>query len=118
RFDLLQERDVALEEFELARSLADHSLYHFGQELFRQHHVFGELHEGHLGLDHPELREMSPRLALLRPKRGSEAIDFPERSGSCLHVELPGLREERRLTVKVGFEQRAGALARVRREDW
>ena len=63
------------------------------------HHGLGHLHvalqvaEGHLRLDHPELRRVPGGEAVLRPKGGAEGVDVPEGHGEGLAVELAGAGE-------------------------
>src|SRR5204863_1085298 len=76
-----------------------------------------EFEERDLGLDHPELHQVPPRLRLLGAEGRAEAVDAPERRRGRLEVELPRLREERFLAEVVGLEEGGGALARGGGED-
>src|SRR5207237_10610976 len=77
-----------------------------------------EVEIGDLGLDHPELREVAPRLALLRPEGGTEDVRLADGHRRRLAVELATLGEEGLPQIEIGdFEQRRGALAGRGRED-
>jgi hypothetical protein len=115
--DALELAHVALEDRELIAALLEHAGDDEGHEPLGELHVAGEVHEGDLWLDHPELGEVAARLALLGAEGGAEAVRLAEGRGRSLHVELAGLREVSRIAVVVGLEERARALAGVGRED-
>jgi hypothetical protein len=82
-----------------------------GDEILGELHEAVEIHECDFGLDHPEFREVTAGLRLLRAKRRAEAVDLAEREGGCLDVELAGLGEVGRVAEVVELEEGAGALA-------
>ncbi len=86
-------------------------------EVFRQLHQPVQVHVGHLGLDHPELRQVPPRLRLLRAKRRPEAVHLAQRQRRRLNVKLAALRQVRGIAEVVHRKQRRRALARRRRQN-
>ncbi len=103
--------------FEIFFALLERARDDVREKIFRELHVAFEIHERDLGLDHPELGEVTARLGFLRAERRSEAIRFAHGGRGGLHVELPGLREVCGLAVVVRLEEVRRSLARVRRED-
>jgi len=86
--------------------------------------VFGELEEvfevgvGHLGLDHPELGEVTAGLRLLCAEGRAEGVDLAEGERGGFDVELAGLGEVGLVVAEVvHFEEFGGAFAGVGRED-
>ena len=71
----------------------DHGLGHV--------HVAGQVAEGHLRLDHPELGGVAGGVGLLRPEGGAEGIHVPKGHGKVLRVELAGHRQVGRLAEEV-----------------
>ena len=57
--------------------------------------VVGQVGEGDLGLDHPELGEVAAGVGVLRAERGPEGVDLRQRQAVGLDVELAGDGEER-----------------------
>ena len=55
--------------------------------------VVGEVGEGDLGLDHPELGEVPARVRVLGAERRAEGVDLREREAVALDVELARHRE-------------------------
>ena len=86
-------------------------------EIFRQHHQVVESSVGDLGLHHPELREVPPRLRLLRAKRRPEAVHLAQRHRGRFDVELARLRQVCLLLEVVHRKQRRRAFARRRRQN-
>ena len=76
-----------------ADDVLDHPLGHL--------HVALQVAEGHLGLDHPELRRVPGREAVLRPEGGPEGVDVPKRQRERLAVELAGATEVHGLLEEV-----------------
>ena len=109
--------DVALDDLELLGAALEDAPHHGDQQaLLERDHVL-ERREGPLRLHHPELDQVPARLALLGAEGRAEAVDAPERQRRGLLVELAALRQVGLLVEVLGLEQRARALARVRRED-
>ena len=110
-------RDVALEPLEVLLAAVEHPGHEVRDELLGEVEQPVEAHPGDLRLHHPELHEVPAGLRLLRTEGRAEAVDLAVRGGGGLEVELPGLREVRRVAEVVGLEQRGGSLARRRRQD-
>src|SRR5262249_37391866 len=78
------------------------------EEPLAEVHVVGQLVEGHFGLDHPELGEMTRGIAVLGAKGGAEGVDFAERAGEDFAFELAadgeigGLAEEIECVIDLG----------------
>ncbi len=115
------------EELQLLTALIQHGFHQIAHVFLRQSHVGGQVKKGHLRLDHPKLRRMTRRVAVLRAEGGSEGVDFPQRAGESLPLELAADREvggpaEKivlRPGVAAGLERRhpehlPGALAIIR----
>ena len=60
-----------------------------------------EIREGHLGLDHPKLREVAACVRVLRAEGGAEGVDVSQCARHGLSGELAGHRKEGRLTEEV-----------------
>src|SRR5262249_61548198 len=73
--------------------------------------------ERHLGLHHPELRQMAPRLRLLGAKGGPEDVHLAERQRARFRVELSALRQVGSVAEVLDGEQRRRPLAGGRRQD-
>ena len=86
-------------------------------KFFGEHHQPVQVHVGHLGLDHPELRQVPPRLRLLRPEGRPEAVHLAQRQRRGLDVELAALRQVRGIAKIVHREQSRCAFARRRRQN-
>ena len=95
--------DVGLplgEELQLGRE----ALQNLGQDeaeaILGEVHVVGQVVEGHLGFDHPELGEVPGRVAVLRSERRAEGVHLAEGHGAELGLQLAadgqvgGLAEE------------------------
>ena len=87
------------------------------EEVLRQLQQSVEVAVSNLGLDHPELGQMPPRLRLLRAESGPKAVHLAQRQRGRLNVKLAGLGEKRRVAEVVHRKQRRGALARRRRQN-
>ena len=59
----------------------------FDELLFEGGEAF-EVVEGHLGLDHPELGQVAGRVAVFGAEGGAEGVDFAQRGGAELALEL------------------------------
>ena len=77
----------------------------------------GEVDEGDLGLDHPELGEVTPGLGFFGAKRRAEAVDLAQRKGHRLGVELAGLGQVGLAVEVVHLEELACAFAGGGGED-
>src|SRR4030095_1966411 len=117
RRDALELRRIALEDLQLLATFFQGVLHDASEECLGEVHEIVERRERDLRLDHPELREVSASLALLRTERRPERVHLPERHRGRLGVELARLREERLLAEVVDVEKRRRSLARGRRED-
>ena len=114
RFEL---RNIAPDHLQLRRAILHHALHNVRDVVFGQFHQPVEVHEGNLRLDHPELRQMPPRLRLLRAKRGPEAVHLAQRQRRRLHIKLAALRQVRGIAEVVHGKQRGCAFARGRRQN-
>ena len=91
----------AVEELDLLRAalqhpaddVLDHGLGHI--------HVTGQVAEGHLRLDHPELGGVALGVGVLGPEGGAEGIHIAEGHGEVLGVQLAGHRQAGFLTEEV-----------------
>ena len=118
RLDALERRRVAFEHLELARATLEHTGDDRDDERLGQIHHVVDGRVGHLRLDHPELGEVASRLGLLGAERRAEAVHAAERHRVGFVVQLPALREIRRLVLEVlRREQRRRALAGRGREN-
>ena len=87
--------DALLEERHVVAALVEHGLEDVLQQGFGEVGVVGELREGDLGLDHPELGQVPARVGVLGAKRGPERVDLRQREAIGLDVELPRHGEKR-----------------------
>ena len=101
RHHLLERDSVALELRQLRLALLERPCHDVTHERFLQAHVVVRIVEGHLGLDHPELRQVASRLRLFRPKGRAEAVDLAQRRRRRLDIELAGLGQVRLAQVEV-----------------
>ena len=91
----------AVEEVDLLRAalqhpaddVLDHGLGHI--------HVTGQVAEGHLRLDHPELGGVALGVGVLGPEGGAEGIHIAEGHGEVLGVQLAGHGQAGFLTEEV-----------------
>src|SRR5947199_289524 len=74
-------------------SRLQHPRDHRADEVLGQDDRVLEVREGHLGLHHPELGQVAPRLGALGAEGRPEAIDLAVGGGGGLVVELAALRE-------------------------
>ena len=112
-----ERRRVALEEGELRLALLHHAPDDFDQEVLGERHVVVEVGEGDLGLDHPELREVTAGLRLLGTEGRAETVDLAEGHRAGLHVELAALGEVGLVVEIADLEERRRALAGGGGED-
>jgi len=115
--DALELREVALEGLQLGTPPAQDLLDDVDDHVLGELADVVEVGEGHLGLEHPELGQVTARLRLLGTEGRTEAVDLAEREGRGLGVELARLGQEGLLVAEVvELEEGAGALARARGE--
>ena len=79
RLHLFEPGRVALERLQLPLSFVERAADNVGDEPFGQLHDIFKRGKRHLGLHHPELRQVAARLRLLRAKRRPEGIHAAER---------------------------------------
>ena len=96
--------DALVEELEIGAAVLEDVLDDVLQELLGERHVVGEIAEGHLRLDHPELGEVARRVGVLGAERGAERVDVAEREREDLAFQLPAHREVGRLAEEVARE--------------
>ena len=87
--------DPLVEEGEILVPLLQQRLEGVLQEPLRQRRIVGEVGEGDLRLDHPELGEVAAGVGVLGAERRPEGVDLGEREAVGLDVELPRHRQER-----------------------
>jgi hypothetical protein len=110
-------RSSAIDHFQLLATAVEHAADRgHEQPLLERDHVV-ERGPRPLRLHHPELDQVTARLALLGPERGTQAVDAPERHRRGLHVQLTALGEVRLVVEVLGLEQRRRALAGTRGEN-
>jgi hypothetical protein len=116
--DRFEFRDVAFEHLQLFAALIENAADHVEDHLLGDALDVFEVGISHLGLHHPELREVAAGLRFFGAEGGSEAVDFAERHGRRFTVELAGLCEVSLVVVEVvDLEKRGGSLARRGREN-
>ena len=103
--------DALVEELEIGAAVLEHVLDDVLQKVFGERHVAGEIAEGHLRLDHPELGQVARRVGVLGAERGAEGVDVAEREGEDLAFELPADGEVGGLAEEVAREVDARRLA-------
>ena len=72
--DRLDLGGITLKHLELLGAVLQSTLDDVGDKLLFHAKTLLEISESHLGLDHPELDEMPPRLTLFGPESGAKAI--------------------------------------------
>ncbi len=116
--DQLELREIALEARQFGATALQHAGDHRHDQIFGQLDHIVECRPRHLGFDHPEFRQMPPRLRLLRAKCRAEAVHPSQGHRVGLVVQLPALSQVRRLLVEVRHrKQRGRAFAGGWRED-
>jgi hypothetical protein len=86
--------DALVEEVEVIRALLHHAAGDDLDEGLRERDVVVEIGEGDLWLDHPELRRVARRVAVLGAEGGAEGVDVGEGLAEVLDRQLAGDREE------------------------
>ncbi len=77
-----------VEEFHVLGALFQHVAEDALQEPLGQVHVVGQLEEGHLRLDHPELGQVARGVRVLGAERRAERVDLAQRAGEDLGLQL------------------------------
>ena len=77
-----------VQELQIVCTVVQRPAYAIFDEVLGQVHVVIDVVEGHLWLNHPELRQMARRIGVFSPERRSERIDGTERCGPQLTLEL------------------------------
>src|SRR6185295_7097917 len=117
RHDLFELRGVALQRLEVLARAVEDAGREVADELLGEGAETVELEEGHLGLHHPELHEVTAGLRLLGAEGGAKAVDLAESGRGRLQIELSGLGKEGLVAEVIGLEERRGSLAGGGRED-
>ena len=110
--------DVALKHLEFRTPTFEHALRDVYQHVFLQLDAVVQVVKRHLGLDHPELGQMTPRLRFLGAKRGTERVNATECSGERFAIQLTGLREIGAAFVEILGAEQSGALTDRGGQDW
>jgi hypothetical protein len=113
----LEHGGVPLESLQLLGATVEHPRHDRRHQVLREHHDVVEIGESHLGLHHPELGEVTPRLRLLGAEGRPEAVDLPQGHAGGLEIELARLGEIGLAVEVVRLEECGGSLAGRRRED-
>ena len=118
RLHPLELGDVALQDLQLAAPRVQRAPDDIDEQPFGERHDVVQVGVRHLGLDHPEFRQVPPRLRLLGAERRPEAVHPAERHRVGLVVELTALRQVGRRVLEVlRRKQGRRPFARGRRED-
>ena len=92
----------------------DHLLHLALEERLGQILIVVQVAEGHLRLDHVELRQMARRVRILGAEGGSEGVDIGEGVRENLRLQLPADRQVGALAEEILREiRRLAALARA-----
>ena len=117
RDDSFQRCCIPIQALQLFLPILQHPLDDERNEIFRQDHAVVQVRVSHLGLDHPELRQMPACFRLLGPERRPETVNLAEGSDSSFVVELPALRQVSFSPEVIRLEERRSSLAGIGRED-
>ena len=114
--------DALVEEGEILRPLLQQRLEDELQQPFRQRRVVGEVGEGDLRLDHPELGEVAAGVGVLGAEGRPEGVDLAEREAVGLDVELARHGQERLAAEEILREvdlalRRARQVGEIERRD-
>src|SRR5262249_46184252 len=117
--DVLERRDDArvdplAEEGEVLAAALERAAHDVLEARLGEVHVAGEVAEGHLRLDHPELGEVAARVRVLGAEGRPEGVDARERERRDLGLELPRDGEEGLAREEVAREVDAAVLAERR----
>ena len=108
---------VALEALQLLAAALEGAADEVDDEVLGELAEALEIEERDLGLDHPELGQVAPRLRLFGAEGRAEAVDLAERGRRRLEVELSGLREVRLVAEVVRLEEGRRPLDGGSRQD-
>src|SRR4029079_7141702 len=86
--------------------------------VLREFHQPVEIAIRNLWLNHPELRQVPPRLRFLRPERRPKAVHLPQRQRRGLYIQLPRLGQKRRIAKVAHRKQRRSSLASRWSQNW
>ena len=81
--------DPLVEELHVLRALLQHVAEDALQEPLGQVHVVGQVEEGHLRLDHPELGQVPRGVRVLGAERRAERVDLAQGRGEDLASSWP-----------------------------
>mmetsp|Transcript_43115 Transcript_43115/g.91733 ORF Transcript_43115/g.91733 Transcript_43115/m.91733 type:complete len:465 (-) Transcript_43115:443-1837(-) len=101
------------EESQVLVALLERHAHHALQHRLGVVHRARQVREGHLRLDHPELREVPRRLTVLGAERRAEGVHVPQGAGVSLPPQLAGDGEEGGLAEEVLPVVYAGELLPV-----
>ena len=116
---IFQPRGVTFQRFELGRLIFQYRLHHRAdQPLAERHHVI-ERRVCRFRLQHPEFRQVTPRLRFFRAKRRPKCVHLAQCHGRRFDIQLPGLRQVSLLVIDVvHFKERRRSFARRWRKHW
>ncbi len=77
-----------IQENEVVHAVAQHTSDEVLAQTFGQVHIAREVHEGGLGLDHPELRQVACGVAVLGAEGGAEGVDLAQRQCRKFSLQL------------------------------
>ena len=112
-----QRRNVTFEHLKRFATPVEHPRHHLDHQVCRQRHDLLQVGVGHLGFDHPELRQVPTGFGLLSAKSGTEAVDLAKSHGPRFDVELTALRQVGPVAKIVGLKQGGGAFTGIGREN-
>ena len=84
--------DALLEERHVVGALGEHRAEDVLQQRLGERRVVGEVGEGDLRLDHPELGQVPAGVRVLGAERRAEGVDLRQRQAVGLDVELARTR--------------------------
>ena len=90
-----------VEEGQVVPAIIQRPLHAVLDELFFQVHQFVQVGKGHLGLNHPELGQVTRRVGVLGTESRPERIDGAQGSGCQLAFQLAGHRQAGLLAKEV-----------------
>ena len=85
--------EMSLEHSQLRRAILYRGLNDRTDQPFAELRDFIEMRVRGLRLEHPEFRQVAPRLGFFGAKRRAKRIHLPERCRRCLQVKLARLRK-------------------------